>query len=45
LLQALKARRLYTVVYTGYTVEALARRPEPEVQAALHLTDLLVDGP
>ncbi len=45
LLQELKARRLHTVVYTGYTLEALARRPEPEVPAALRLTDLLVDGP
>lgn len=45
LLQELKARRLHTVVYTGSTLEALARRPEPEVHAALRLTDLLVDGP
>lgn len=45
LLQGLKARRLHTVVYSGYTLEALARRPEPEVHAALYLTDLLIDGP
>lgn len=45
LLQELKARRIHTVVYTGYTLEALACRQEPEVQAALRLTDLLVDGP
>jgi anaerobic ribonucleoside-triphosphate reductase activating protein len=45
LLQELKARRIHTVAYTGYTLEALARRWEPEVQAALRLTDLLVDGP
>jgi anaerobic ribonucleoside-triphosphate reductase activating protein len=45
LLQGLKARRLHTVVYSGYTLEALARRPEPEVRAALRRTDLLVDGP
>lgn len=45
LLQALKARGLHVVVYSGYTLEALARRPEPEVLAALALTDLLVDGP
>jgi anaerobic ribonucleoside-triphosphate reductase activating protein len=45
LLQELKARRIHTVVYTGYTLEALARRPEPEVPAALRLTNLLVDGP
>lgn len=45
LLQALKARGLHTVVYTGYTLEALARRPEPEVARALDLADLLIDGP
>ncbi len=45
LLHELKARRVHTVVYTGYTLEALGRRREPEVQAALRLTDLLVDGP
>lgn len=45
LLQALKAQQLHTVVYTGYRLEILARRPEPEVRAALKLTDLLIDGP
>ena len=45
LLQGLKVRRLHTVVYSGYTLEALARRPEPEVHAALCLADLLIDGP
>ena len=45
LLQGLKVRRLHTVVYSGYTLEALARRPEPEVRAALRLADLLIDGP
>lgn len=35
LLQKLKARRIHTVVYTGYTLGTLARRSEPEVQAAL----------
>ena len=44
LLEGLKARRIHTVVYTGYTLEALVRRREPEVWAALGLTDLLVDG-
>ena len=44
-LRELKARHIHTVVYTGYTLEALARRREPEVRAALRLTDLLVDGP
>jgi organic radical activating enzyme len=45
LLRELKARHVHTVVYAGYTLEALGRRPEPEVRAALRLTDLLVDGP
>lgn len=44
-LLALKARGLHIVVYSCYTLEALARRPEPEVRAALLLTDLLIDGP
>lgn len=45
LLRELKARDLHTVVYTGYTLEALASRPEPEVVQALDLVDLLIDGP
>ncbi len=45
LLQTLTARGIHIVVYSGYTLEALRRRPEPEVAAALELTDLLVDGP
>ncbi len=45
LLQELKTRGIHTVVYTRYTLEALVCRPEPEVQAALRLTDLLMDGP
>jgi anaerobic ribonucleoside-triphosphate reductase activating protein len=45
LLRELKARNLHTVVYTGYTLEALASRPEPEVAQALSLVDLLIDGP
>ena len=45
LLRCLKARRVHTVVYTGYTLEVLARRAEPAVRAALELTDLLIDGP
>ncbi len=45
LLKELKARGLHTVVYTGYTLEALASRPEPEVSRALDLVDLLIDGP
>lgn len=45
LLRALKKRGLHVVVYSGYTLEALSRRPEPEICEALHLIDLLVDGP
>jgi len=45
LLRAFKARGGHTVVYSGYTLEALIRRPEPEVCEALQLTDLLIDGP
>lgn len=45
LLRALKNRGLQVVVYSGYTLEALVRRSEPEIHEALHLTDLLVDGP
>jgi len=45
LLRRLKARDIHTVVYTGYTLESLARRPEPAIRAALELTDLLIDGP
>src|SRR6266851_4859488 len=44
-LRCLKARRIHTVVYTGYTLEVLARRAEPAIRAALELTDLLIDGP
>jgi anaerobic ribonucleoside-triphosphate reductase activating protein len=45
LLRALKARGVHVVLYSGYSLEALARRPEPEVREALALTDLLIDGP
>jgi len=45
LLHKLKARGLHTVVYSGYTLEMLARRRKAEVGEALHLIALLVDGP
>ncbi len=45
LLKKLQGRGSHTVVYSGYTLELLARRPEPEVWEALYLIDLLVDGP
>ncbi len=45
LLRQLKARGVHTVVYTGFTLEALAHRRDPAVHAALDVTDLLIDGP
>jgi len=45
LLHKLKARGLHTIVYSGYTLEMLARRRKAEVGEALHLIALLVDGP
>lgn len=45
LLRMFQARGTHTVVYSGYTLEVLARRPEPEVREALTFTDLLIDGP
>lgn len=33
------------VVYTGYTYEELAASDDPAIQALLHETDLLIDGP
>ena len=45
LLQRLKAHGVHIVVYSGYTLEALAQRPEPEIHACLRLIDLLIDGP
>jgi anaerobic ribonucleoside-triphosphate reductase activating protein len=41
----LKARGIHTTVYTGYTLEALVRRADPIINAAIELTDLLIDGP
>lgn len=45
LLQRLKAYDLHISVYTGFTVEALVRRPDPQIMEALALVDLLIDGP
>jgi len=45
LLKELRGRSLHTVVYSGYTLELLARRSEPAVWEALSLINLLVDGP
>ena len=36
---------LHLTAYSGYTLEALGRRREPAVRAALDLLDLLIDGP
>ena len=45
LLRMLHAHGTHIVVYSGYTLEVLARRPEPEVREALAFSDLLIDGP
>jgi anaerobic ribonucleoside-triphosphate reductase activating protein len=45
LLHRLKSREVHTVVYTGYTLAALASRADPEIRVALENTDLLIDGP
>jgi anaerobic ribonucleoside-triphosphate reductase activating protein len=45
LLQELKLRGLHALVYTGYTLEALAKRADGAVRQALDLTDILLDGP
>lgn len=45
MLRALKGCGIHTVVYSGYTLETLGRRQEPDVHEALRLTDLLIDGP
>lgn len=45
LLRELSARAVHTTLYSGFTLETLARRPEPDLRAALELIDLLIDGP
>jgi anaerobic ribonucleoside-triphosphate reductase activating protein len=45
LLAEARARRLSTMVYTGYRLEDLEASSEAEVRTLLGLTDLLVDGP
>lgn len=45
LLERLKSRAIHTVVYSGYTLGALANRSEPEVRSAVMLMDILIDGP
>lgn len=36
---------LSVMVFSGYTIEQLRSRPEPDVSELLNLTDILVDGP
>jgi anaerobic ribonucleoside-triphosphate reductase activating protein len=45
LLRELKAAGIHTTVYSGYTLEGLARRGDASVHQALALADLLIDGP
>jgi len=44
-MRELKARGQHLVLYSGRTLGALARRPEPSVREALTLADVLIDGP
>jgi anaerobic ribonucleoside-triphosphate reductase activating protein len=44
LLRELKARRLHTTLYSGYTLEELRARLEPTVHESLALADILIDG-
>lgn len=44
LLRELKARRLHTTLYSGYTLEELRARLEPSVHESLALADILIDG-
>lgn len=45
LAEALKARNLHLMVYTGYLFEQLQKMEDPAVQKLLSLADVLVDGP
>lgn len=47
LLAELRRRQptIHLTAYSGFTLEALGRRGEPSVRAALALVDLLIDGP
>lgn len=44
LLRELKSRQQHITLYSGYTLEELHTRPEPSVNAALMLADILIDG-
>ncbi|MCI0700514.1 MAG: radical SAM protein [Planctomycetia bacterium] len=45
LASAARQLSLSVMVFSGYTLEELQARPEPEVAELLTLTDILVDGP
>src|SRR3954447_16611443 len=45
LAETARQRGLTVMVFTGYTIEQLRDRPEPEVADLLARTDILVDGP
>lgn len=42
---AAQSVNLSVMVFSGYTIEELQSRPEPEITRLLGLTDILVDGP
>ncbi|MCS6866690.1 MAG: radical SAM protein [Gemmata sp.] len=45
LVRQIRKRNLSVMIFSGYTLEQLRQRPEPEVGELLALTDILVDGP
>jgi anaerobic ribonucleoside-triphosphate reductase activating protein len=45
LAKASRQLSLSVMVFSGYTIEELQARPEPEVAALIAATDILVDGP
>jgi anaerobic ribonucleoside-triphosphate reductase activating protein len=45
LARLVRKQGLSVMVFSGYTIEELRTRPEPEVAELLTLTDILVDGP
>lgn len=45
LVRKVRERNLSVMIFTGYTLEQLRQRSEPEVAELLGCTDILVDGP
>lgn len=45
LAQFARSRGLSVMIFTGFTIEELQVRAEPEIHALLSVTDILVDGP